>query len=375
MNDFFIADDLSGALDAAAAFHHAGRRVRIVLSASDWTASDGEIVGVTTETRNASPLIAASAVERAIAHGRAQGARLVYKKIDSTVRGPVAAEIGALARQLPGARILFTPANPGVGRTVRNGVLLVRGVPVSETEFARDPVSPVTESNLYRLLGDAGGTGLVVADAANEADLTAAVARMEAEGGEWVAVGSGALARPVAALGAGEKQRAKIEDTPAPPAGPGLMICGSAQAGNRAQAAALARERGIPVHELRISDPGPAIAAVIASLRAGGGASLLVEEARGASVTVLRILTAAAMEIIAATGTARLFATGGETAFALCGALGIQALRFGDELESGMSLSHAATERGPLLLAIKNGGFGVAETWVRAWDGLRAWHG
>ncbi len=372
MSDFFIADDLSGALDAAAAFHHAGQRARIVLTAGSWTASAGEVVGVTTETRNAPPAVAAAAVERAIAHGRAQGARLVYKKIDSTLRGPVAAELAALARQLPGARILFTPANPGVGRTVRAGVLLVRGVPVSETEFARDPVSPVTESNLYRLLGDAGGAGLVVADAASESDLAAAVARMVGEGGAWVAVGSGALARPVAALGGPGQPSATHAENPSLPAGPILMLCGSAHACNRGQAAVLARERGIPVHEFRITDPAPAVAAVIASLRAGGGASLLVEATRSASTTVLRTLTAAATEIIAAAGTARIFATGGETAFALCGALGIQTLQFGAEIESGLSLSQATTDRGPLRLAIKNGGFGNADTWVRAWDGLNA---
>ena len=31
MNDYFIADDLSGALDAAAAFHRTGRVVRVPL--------------------------------------------------------------------------------------------------------------------------------------------------------------------------------------------------------------------------------------------------------------------------------------------------------------------------------------------------------
>ena len=121
MKEYFLADDLSGALDAAAAFHHAGRRVRIMLSADHWSADEGLVIGVTTETRNATPQWAAAVVERAIARGQEQGARLVYKKIDSTLRGPVAAEIGALGRRMPGTRILFTPANPGVGRTVRDG--------------------------------------------------------------------------------------------------------------------------------------------------------------------------------------------------------------------------------------------------------------
>ena len=372
MSDFFLADDLSGALDAAAAFHHAGRRVRVVLSATNWIAAADEVVGVTTETRNASPAVAAAFVERAIAHGRAQGARLVYKKIDSTLRGPVAAEIAALARQLPGTRILFSPANPGVGRTVRNGVLLVRGVPVGETEFARDPVSPVTESNLYRLLGDAGGARVVVADAASEADLAAAVARMVAEGGEWVAVGSGALARPVAALDARTPAPTPADSVHPRSTSPVLLICGSAHAGNRAQAAALARAAGVPVIELRLSDPAAAIAAAVAGLRTAGGASLVVEVSRHDSAAVLRALTAVAGEILAAAPTKRIFATGGETAFALCRQLGIGALELVEEIESGLILSRAVADGGPLQIAIKPGGFGTAEAWARAWERLRA---
>ena len=166
MIDFFLADDLSGALDAAAAFDHAGRRVRIVLVGEAWEVEpDDDVIAVTTETRNAPPPLAAETVRRAIEHGQAKGARLVYKKIDSTLRGPVAAELGALADALPKARILFAPANPRVGRTVRDGVLLVRGTPVAETEFARDPMSPVRESAIRRLLGNSASDRVIVPDA------------------------------------------------------------------------------------------------------------------------------------------------------------------------------------------------------------------
>src|SRR5687768_5294721 len=63
MSDYFIADDLSGALDAAAAFHHAGRRVMVALSTEAWpdAGKDG-VVGITTETRNASAAHAAQVV-------------------------------------------------------------------------------------------------------------------------------------------------------------------------------------------------------------------------------------------------------------------------------------------------------------------------
>jgi uncharacterized protein YgbK (DUF1537 family) len=371
MKEFFLADDLSGALDAAAAFHRAGRRVQVVLSPTGWIASGDTLIGVTTETRNAAPAKAAAVVEAALACGGAQGARLVYKKIDSTLRGPVAAEIGALVRQLPGVRVLFNPANPGVGRTLRDGVLLVHGVPVSQTEYGRDPVSPVRESDVRRLLGDGPDQRIVFSDAETEADLAAAVARLAAAGDAWVAVGSGALARPVAALGARATPPGAGCIPVAIPAGPILMLCGSAHAGNRVQAATLARERGVPVHELSVTEPAAAIAAACARLRAGDGASLVIESARRDSAEVLRALAAAAHEIIATAGVRRVFATGGETAYALCGALGISAFDFAAEIESGLSLSCAATNRGPLRFAIKPGGFGTPGTWVRAWDALR----
>ncbi|MBM3853140.1 MAG: hypothetical protein FJ399_08280, partial [Verrucomicrobia bacterium] len=106
--------------------------------------------------------------------------------------------------------------------------------------------------------------------------------------------------------------------------------------------------------------------------RSHGSASLLVEPGRRDSALVLRTLTAATTRILAATGANRLFVTGGETAFAVCGALGIPALEYAAELEAGLCLARAAPPSLPRFLAIKPGGFGDADTWRRAWDALQA---
>ena len=52
---------------------------------------------------------------------------------------------------------------------------LVHGVPVSQTEFGRDPVSPVRESDVRRLLEGVPDARIVVVNAETEADLAAAV--------------------------------------------------------------------------------------------------------------------------------------------------------------------------------------------------------
>ncbi len=59
----------------------------------------------------------------------------VYKKIDSTLRGNPWVELGAVMRELDVDRALVRPAFPEQGRTVSQGVLKVRGVPLVETVF------------------------------------------------------------------------------------------------------------------------------------------------------------------------------------------------------------------------------------------------
>ena len=371
MSDYFLADDLSGALDAAAAFHHAGRRVRVVLSPVDWTSRDpDEVIGVTTETRNAPAEVASATVLNAIAHGRAQGARLIYKKIDSTLRGPVAAELGAVAAAMPDARIFFAPANPAVGRTVCDGRLLVRGVPVAETEFARDPLSPVRESELRAFVGALAGDRIVIPDTATAADFAASVLRMEEGGPNWIPVGSGALARAVAERSA-RPAMARTDPPSTVAAGPILLVCGSAHPLNRAQAEELHRQRSVPVCELRIEDIAGTVRAAVDSLGRSGSVSLVVGATRTDSSVALRAIAEATAQIIAEAKVRRLFVTGGESAFAICRALEIPALDLMAELEPGVCLAQTVTREGGRLLAVKPGGFGGTATWVRVWDKLR----
>ncbi|HUR59359.1 MAG TPA: nucleotide-binding domain containing protein, partial [Opitutaceae bacterium] len=85
----------------------------------------------------------------------------------------------------------------------------------------------------------------------------------------------------------------------------------------------------------------------------------------------LAAIAAAAGEVVGLTRTRRIFATGGETAFALCRALGISALTYSSELEPGLSLSRATIKAGDIQFAIKPGGFGDDYTWERAWRALQ----
>lgn len=371
-HDYFLADDLSGALDAAAAFQHAGRRVRIVLRPERWVASGGdEVIGITTETRNVAPEAAATTVRTVIGTARARGGRLVYKKIDSTLRGPVRAELEALLAELPDCRVLFAPANPKVGRTVVNGQLLVHGVPVHQTEFGRDPAAPIASSDIATLLGELAPERVTIPDTANERDLERSVAEMDRDGAAWVGVGSGALAKPLAARSAAANPSLTTTPVAVGPS-PLLMLGGSAHPANRGQAAALSRVHGVIAHELSLGRPEVAAQAAASALGHAGSAALLAPAARSTAAEILRVTVRAGEHLVESAGVRRCFVTGGETAYALCAALEIESLEYLDEIEPGLSLSLGVGRAGALLLAVKPGGFGDENTWIRAWERLRA---
>ncbi|MBI5085319.1 MAG: four-carbon acid sugar kinase family protein, partial [Acidobacteria bacterium] len=150
MEVIVLADDLTGALEAGAQFAGAGA-VAVVLT-KDPPKFDVPVVIIDTETRHLAPPEAARRVFRHAQWAKDAGVALIYKKTDSTLRGNIGAELGALLGAFPGRRLTYAPAYPQLGRTVVHGRLLLDGLPVEQTPFAGDPIDPVTESNIEVVL-------------------------------------------------------------------------------------------------------------------------------------------------------------------------------------------------------------------------------
>ncbi|MFD5385810.1 four-carbon acid sugar kinase family protein [Streptomyces sp. NPDC127074] len=234
-----IADDLSGAAEVAAALCSRTTRSRVVLMGRPEVVSGGgvsvldprhpgEATVLDLDSRYRPATEAAEAVRDALRlsspDGEADGdtgrdtdgETLVLKKIDSLLRGNVAAEIAALAEG--GAGVVLAPALPIAGRVVRSGVVHIGGVALHEGDAWRAETVPPPASVAQALGGlptaliplttvrasppalpaalrAAVAAGRVaICDAETDADLDAVVKASLAEGPRIRLVGSGGLA-------------------------------------------------------------------------------------------------------------------------------------------------------------------------------------
>jgi uncharacterized protein YgbK (DUF1537 family) len=381
-----IADDLTGACDTGCLF--AGRGPVGVEARPVLAAPDRAVVAVDTESRARVAGVAATVLRATAERLRGQpGPGAVFKKIDSTMRGAVAAEITALLEHGPPfSAALVCPAFPAQQRVVSHGHLLVGSVPVHESPIGRDPAFRASTSELVALL--AGGApvvplgldevragsekiahvlrqhpgALVAADGETEADLASLAAACLAVPGT-LAAGSAGLGRALSrALGLAGSAVAL------PPGKARLVVVGSLHPVSRAQLDALARA-GVTVvradgrgHE----DPEPARAALAAG-RPAVVASAPTPASRGAVTSHLARATAAVLEgarpdLVAVTG--------GDTSYALLQALGPGRFDLLGAPADGLALGRLVLADGrELSLLTKAGGFGPPDLFTTVLGG------
>ncbi|MBP0588598.1 four-carbon acid sugar kinase family protein [Paraburkholderia sp. LEh10] len=413
MKILILADDLSGAADCAIGFASAGHRTVVTLEAARAQAHDGaDTIAVDTDTRRLTPDEAAARTSAAYAQMSARGQRL-YKKIDSTLRGNWAAEVAGL-QALAGMAIV-APAFPATGRTVRGGRVYVHGEPLEDTptwqlEHAGRPAgiaAQLESAGLTTALLDvealrdepdalaarigamaARGMQALIADTQSEQALRALARATLQSDAAFFWVGSGGLAREIAAL---DSRKDAHHDNPngnangvAFPGGPILIIVGSLSAVSERQCAML-RERGgveelvVPPVVLREGTSHGDWRAlqdqIGVSLKAG--VDLLLRIGRDAAFDPAEgaRLSAALAALVEPhfTKTGGLIATGGETARAMLAAARIGNLQLLAEVEAGVAAARPldATRAHCPGVVTKAGAFGTDHALYAAWLTLR----
>jgi len=117
-----IADDLTGACDAAVHFARRGYRTHVRL---DSHGEEVSVLAISAESRHLSAAELRRVMDELAQLLPVDQARILFKKIDSTLRGNVGAEIAAAVAAFGCEAAVITPAYPAMGRTVEEGYLRV----------------------------------------------------------------------------------------------------------------------------------------------------------------------------------------------------------------------------------------------------------
>lgn len=202
-----LADDLTSAGDGAGPFRALGIPANIFLGAIEGDLPVG-VSAVDANTRSQDVGAAVSETVRCIQ--QIKHADVLFKTIDSTIRGHVVAEVEAALAGSGRSTAVIAPAFPTEGRTTLDGIQLVDGVPVAETHFGLDAGNPAKESDIKKLFPQAGlitaasrwdhrvgEERILIADACSDADLDRLVNHPESPS-DVLWVGSPGLAAAVA---------------------------------------------------------------------------------------------------------------------------------------------------------------------------------
>ena len=298
-----VADDLTGANATAALFARLGLRTRTLAAGSAPPGTDPpetapppsgtgsstpgtgtgappsgtpiDVTVVTTGSRRLPAKTAADRVRGVLAALGDDDPPLLVKRVDTTLRGPIGAELAAMlahrrARCAGRVAALAVPAYPAAGRTTVGGIHLLDGTPLARSPAGRDPANPVRSSRAAELLvagttltaaelhldtldrdddalANALATALdsadvTVADASTDADLdrlAAAAAAVRPRLGDIVAVDSG----PFAAAYCGA-----LGITARAARSPVLVVVGTPAETTRVQVEAATRGTGARIH-------------------------------------------------------------------------------------------------------------------------------
>ncbi|MDI3383626.1 3-oxo-tetronate kinase [Xenophilus aerolatus] len=415
-----IADDFTGATDLASNLVREGMRVVQTIGVPTEPLSlDVDAVVVALKSRTIPP---AEAVAQSVAAARwlkAQGARQFYFKycstFDSTPAGNIGPVADALMTELDTRFTVACPAFPENGRSVFKGHLFVGDALLQDSGMRDHPLTPMTDSNLVRVLQAqthrkvglidhtvvaqgataimarmgslmASGISIAVLDATTDDDLRRIGPALKDL--DLVTAGSGmAIGLP---RNFGIAPRDVAGRLPAP-RGRRAIVSGSCSLATNAQVADFQARGGAAyaVDPLEFQeDPGSVDAALrwaADALQAPNAGPVLVYatappeavkavQARLGPAQAGQLVEHALSRIavgLVERGVGQLIVAGGETSGACVQALGIRQMRIGPQIAPGVPWCHAQSPHAGsegLHVTLKSGNFGAADFFSSAFD-------
>ncbi|MDF2725783.1 MAG: type effector Hrp-dependent outer, partial [Paenibacillus sp.] len=410
-----IADDLTGANDSGVQLSRHGLKTAVLFQLENADVLPYDAVVYDTDSRSIAPEEAYSKVKHAAIFFIQAGFHSIFKKLDSTMRGNIGAEIDAVYDALQPDFMMIAPGYPGNDRIIRHSKLYLRGIPLAETEIALDPKTPVTESYLPELLREQtrhpigtitvddlelgashihdkliryqeSGVPYLVVDSAEDRHLEQIVEAARSMPYTFGWAGSAGIAAYLPDLHR-IPYKARQLSIPAHN-GPILTVIGSVNLQTRAQLTMLiettgtaavafssfkavsspierSEEKNKVFHEaLRAAAAGRDVVIYTTGERSDIEAARLAGEARGLSPTetsnaIVEAIGEICSELLDRNFFRGLALSGGDTAKQICALRGMKGFELMDELEPGVPVTRFLGEE-EMYVITKAGGFGTA---------------
>ncbi|MGH3841339.1 MAG: 3-oxo-tetronate kinase [Pseudonocardiaceae bacterium] len=417
-----IADDLTGAVDLATRFRHAGFRVHLQFQVSGSPPApkaDVLIVGLKSRMKPIEVAVAESlaALDWLVDQGCAQFYLKYASTFDCTRFGNIGPVIEAVMSRLDVDFTVACPALPSAGRITRGGKHFVDGVPLGESYMRNHPLTPMTNSHLVSVLQNQAirrvghlphstvtqGSpairrglnqlrqdryAIAVLDTVTDGDL-----KVISSACNDTRLTTGASGLALALM----HHRERIDTNPQPtPAyflrqkyGKQAIISGSCSEVTRRQLAVAAREYpAMQISPLDIAAGKDVVGEVLswASDHLVDGPIVIfstttpdaIEKIHGQlgrhrAAHFIEDTLAAIANGLASLGVLQMIVAGGETSGAVAESLGIQTLDLGPTIDSGVSWTFAKARflgDQNVALALKPGNFGKPNLFSRAWEVL-----
>ncbi|MGP9663168.1 3-oxo-tetronate kinase [Halomonas sp. AOP22-C1-8] len=420
-----IADDFTGATDLANNLVRGGMRcvqvIGVPTTSPDLSNVDAVIVAL--KSRSCPVEEATSDSLAALDWLREQGARQIFFKycstFDSTDKGNIGPVADALLDRLGVSQTVMVPAFPINGRTVYQGHLFVGDRLLNDSGMQHHPLTPMTDADLVRVLSrqTSHSVGLasrstlakgaeatrqhfdalaaknvrhVICDTVDDSDLDVLA---EATITMPLVTGGSGLGQALPAQYRKQGWLAEIAEPGRlqPASGNMLALSGSCSRATLSQAAdflerhpgagfaldpqALAKddkqwEQALAFAFERLEQDAPALIYASADPEKVKAAQVELGVDK-AGLIVEKALSQLAVTLVNE-GVGRLVVAGGETSGAVVSALGISALRIGEQINPGVPWTQAtlANREAPLSLALKSGNFGSVDFFTRAFEVL-----
>ncbi len=192
---FILADDLTGAAELGGIARQFGMTVRILFDPDKVKFHKEDVIIIDSDTRSLNPDHAYSTITEIMSAIDFTDFSVIYKKVDSILRGPIVSEISAMLNVINFNSAVLIPANPSKNRIIRSGVYYIDEIPLNQTNFRSDPEYPRYSEYVRDLIIDSSDNivtgndldtldqgGIIIPDITSEEELESFVLKLPQEG-------------------------------------------------------------------------------------------------------------------------------------------------------------------------------------------------